>query len=206
MSSKVSVAKLTLVGVVFSALLSAYSAFLVKTIESDLEVERQDIERAELFQRLLADLDDAEKAKFAILVLWRLYREDEDKRVVFLAALSAGNEALADLLFSLEPEEVRRNLYIPTMKEYIDGEETSESPVKRLLTQMQSESSFYSDLEKIKTLTAGRELERESAAKRLGKSTELEKLKKVVIKEAEENIGTPSGVWLEYAVYHMGFP
>lgn len=81
-----------------AALMSSWASWRVTQLSSDtdrmlgelqhsIEEAQVSIKRAELFKELVRDLHSPEYASYALLTLWNMYNEEEDRRIIVLAAL-----------------------------------------------------------------------------------------------------------------------
>lgn len=78
---------------VLAALLSAFVSLWVASIQTDVEElvasKKDTVERAVLFKDLINDLNNEKKAGYALLTLWKVYQQENDRKIVVLAALES---------------------------------------------------------------------------------------------------------------------
>lgn len=85
-----------------AAILSAYASFKVSEISAETQVKlgkmSHSMERAKFFHQLTKSLD-SEDASYALLTLWNMYNDEEEKKFIVLAALeNLKPETVATLL------------------------------------------------------------------------------------------------------------
>ena len=90
------------------AVLTGYVTYTVTVIERDTKLTlaeaENDINRAQLFRSLIAELQEDDTANLAILVLWSMYPSERHQRMILMAALQANSTKAAETLISLDEE------------------------------------------------------------------------------------------------------
>lgn len=66
--------------------------------------EQFSIERAQMFQSLIGQLQEEKTARMALLNLWQLYPDERDQKIIVAAAIETGHPDLVEAIFGFEEE------------------------------------------------------------------------------------------------------
>jgi hypothetical protein len=88
---------LAVVGGALSGGITAYS-------QRSTDQEKFSIQRAEMFEKLIEKLKNKETARMALLILWQLYPDERDQKIIVVAAIESGQPDLIETLIGFDDE------------------------------------------------------------------------------------------------------
>ena len=97
-------------GVIVSAVLASYATIVTNRVSTEINLLKNqnthNLERAKFFKENIADLSsgDQDKSFLAFLTLWQVYREEEERNSILLAALTVPNDKLVQALLNITDE------------------------------------------------------------------------------------------------------
>lgn len=100
--------RVALISGIFGILAAALSAIISMVVaDNRVESEREKLRledrvaRANLFKKLIEDLENEKTANYALLALWQVYSEKKDRKIILAAALQKPDSKTLQMLKSL---------------------------------------------------------------------------------------------------------
>lgn len=113
---------------IVAAALTAFVTYKVANLEIEtkmtLGASMQNIEKARLFQELIEELTKDDTGPLALLVLWRVYWREQERKTIIVAAFEVKKTAIIESLIRLEKEEDWEP-YLETIKRLAKSEDST---------------------------------------------------------------------------------
>ena len=94
--------------------------------------EEFSIERAKMFQGLMESLKSKETARMALLILWQLYPDERDQKIIVAAAIESGHPDLIETIIGFD-DELKQLAGILHAKAMISGPDAKGSALQSLI-------------------------------------------------------------------------